>query len=494
MPILEENFERVNPDWIADYDMTEIQEDSDIDAIQKVIDDANKVKLEDEDAIKEMFDKEDLLEQKALIEKYAKPTDKGEKTDGTEKALEAIEIQLALLDVRAATTPNRLKTAFTALDELVAKDDKFMAEEDKDDEDYKGYVDANAKLYFELDKDNNDVADFKEVINAGNVKTIIKKVNDEVDEEQGNINDKISIGDSEAETRVTELANRVAGKDYLLGYSFWLELDQKETYEDVREIEVDLLDGDKFLGKTEFKDYNDLNELVIDKSKTNITGTIDVFGAYEDDYWTQDWDAGLTDIPTKAVFKVTFANGDVAEQTLALDLTREGLSDLTPVFVEALNRTTTAEEMSAALVNLEAHTDDNSVFTNLPSSDKLIVAERVLEQRNKEEGIDGVANTAGKFFNDDKELDASYVLGEEVLKKYTGARTTLLGELNSDSGLTDITDVKTILANAKVVLPEYDELSAVKKTNAAEAVLNTLNAEDFAGFKTIAAIKTAAGL
>lgn len=71
--------------------------------------------------------------------------------------------------------------------------------------------------------------------------------------------------------------------------------------------------------------------------------------------------------------------------------------------------------MSAAIIELEKLMNKDA-FTKLTEADQLLVAEKVLEERNKQGGLQAteeskIPNTAGKFFNEQNKLEAGYVLG-----------------------------------------------------------------------------------
>jgi putative cell wall-binding protein len=146
-------FVRVNAEWLADYKtaisgITEATDKDTVEEIQALINGVNNGadsgKVNDVIAtISNNVDKDELLEAKDLITKYATPTAKGEQTDGTKAALKAIDVQLAVVDVLAATTPTTLKAKLTALDNLLDDADKFMED----------YVDANGKYYLNGIKD-----------------------------------------------------------------------------------------------------------------------------------------------------------------------------------------------------------------------------------------------------------------------------------------------------------------------------------------------------
>lgn len=498
-------FVRVNADWIADYDgelvleaensKTVIDEESSVKVIQGAINKVNETKLKKATQIDGIVDRDELLKEKALLEKYATPTEKGEQTKDTKDALKAIDIQLAIVDVREASTPTRLKNALIALDNLLDDANKFMAEKGKKGQDgyYAGYVDDNAKLYFDYKEEGKEVEAFKEITKAEDVKPIIVAVNAKVDEEAGKVNALIS----KTNVRVTNKKHPKAtnGACYLLGYTVNFNLGNesenesgnKKTFADTKSVVAEFYKGKDLIGTLELKDPN--SEKV--KDKNSADGTLDVFGDYDSDSWKQEWNGKVTDIPTKVVVKVEFIEEGLA--TKELDMKE---LDKVPFLVEAVNRAETAEEMSRALINLEA-TGDSSDFTNLSKAAKLEVAELVLAARAEEKGIDGIPNTAGKFFKDSK-LTYDAVFDNVKIDDYKAYINEVNEVVTGEEAAADIATMRSALDN-EAYFPEFTKLSAADKTLKAEAVLNALlemqaDEDNLQEFKTIAEIKAAAGL
>lgn len=495
-------FVRVNADWIADYDeaiivkeaegvTVNVTEDSKIKDIQEIINTVNDGKIAKKVDIEGKVDRSELLKAKALIEAYATPTDKGEQTNDTKKALKAIDIQLAIVDVREASTPTRLKNALIALDELT--DVNIMKEEKATDseEAYKGYIDANARYYLdgygEGDSKKPGIKD-ADVKTVANVRQVLSDINSAVETAQEGVNALIN----NTTVRVTNNQHPKAtnGPCYLLGYTVNFNLGDKK-FSETKSVVAEFYKGKDLIGTLELKDP--VNNTKV-KDVSNADGTLDVFGDYDSDSWTGNWIGEVTDIPTKVVVKVEFTKEGLA--TKELD-TKE--LDTVPFLVEAVNRAETAEEMSRALINLEAQMTDKTDFTNLSKAAKLEVAELTLAARAEEKGIDGIPNTAGKFFKNSK-LDADYVfevVNVKGYKEYIDGVNKVVTEATNEKPAT-IASMKEALDN-KDFLPEFAKLSPADKTLKAEAVLNTLlemqaDKDNPQEFKTIAEIKAAAGL
>jgi hypothetical protein len=149
-------FVKVNDEWTMDYKTqfnwdTLIDADSDADDIQTQINAVNDGKVNDAiaaivsgttgfptDAIDSVETKK-LNTAKDYILNYATVDNDGEYVNANlDDALEAIEVQLAVADVLAATTPTTLKARLTALDNLEAFSTDFIKD---------NFIEANLKYY-----------------------------------------------------------------------------------------------------------------------------------------------------------------------------------------------------------------------------------------------------------------------------------------------------------------------------------------------------------
>jgi hypothetical protein len=147
----------------------------------------------------------------------------------------------------------------------------------------------------------------------------------------------------------------------------------------------------------------------------------------------------------------------------------------------AVNSAATAEDMSAALVALEADQDPAvTTFTNLSSQEKLEVAEIVIEIRDAIEAGDD--KKAKEFENAIGALNA-------VTDDTIGAIAVRNAFLVAVNGASDIAAMREVLADEDR-FPEFFALEITDQTAKAELVLNK-KPED--GYKTIKDIKTAAG-
>lgn len=397
-------FERVNADWFDNYKTELVNEDKTVTAIQDKINKVNDGKitaLTIDDNIDDNVDTEDLLKSKALIIKYATPTDKGEQTKETKAALEKIEIQLAVADVLTATTPTTLKVKLTALDNVLAKDDKFMATL---------YKDANAAEYFYGFGEEVDGFENATIVNVEDVKGILEAINEAI----------VAKAKKDVLDELGEVDDETAAADVVALLAESQKLHEKENEVIPANAEAYkaavILKSEAFTGDT-------VNDLVAAVNK--------------------------------------------AQASLAL--------------LVAVNSAATAEDMSAALVALEADQDPAvTTFTNLSSQEKLEVAEIVIEIRDAiEAGDDKKA----------KEFENAIGALKAVTDDTIGAIAVRNAFLVAVNGASDIAAMREVLADEDR-FPEFFALEITDQTAKAELVLNK-KPED--GYKTIKDIKTAAG-
>lgn len=267
-----------------------------------------------------------------------------------------------------------------------------------------------------------------------------------------------------------------------------VEVGAKNQREDIQTIVTDA--NDVAVGSAKSKVLKELNEVIakttaadvvalLEKSQKLNEKTNKVNSAYADAYKTAVVEKEATGDPAVKFADADAVNTLVGEVNAAQD---------TAAQLAAVNTASTAGEMSNALIALEAAGSETD-FTNLSSTSKLEVAEIVLAKRN---AIEASADQKAKEFK-----DAAAVLAA-VSAVGTGAiaeRTAFLEAVNTADS---ISAIKTILAEDDSLLPEFAELGAVAQVEKAEAVYNKLvelkALETPSEFKTIAQIKTAAGL
>jgi hypothetical protein len=219
---------------------------------------------------------------------------------------------------------------------------------------------------------------------------------------------------------------------YLMGYAVGINVNEngklksqhdgldKGSIDDTNSLVVSAYKMGGLLGEQSFNNYKP----DAPRTSSRISGTLDVFGSYTSSSWLSEWTGALTDIPDTIVATVEYWDGHVVSEEISFALsgtsgTQEapGSDDNTnAIFVEALNRTTTDEEMQAAIIVLEELLGE-STYSNLDENEQLAVAAAVLAERDGKAGlvVDGteIPNTADKFFDTDKN---KLMTAEEVLE------------------------------------------------------------------------------
>lgn len=449
-------FKRVNSDWLMEYKAGfhtgaegALVEPADAAAVQAVVNGVNEGKVKDAEAITDtIVDKTELAKEKVLLENYATPDAEGKQTQGTKDALEAIEIQNAVADVLASTTPNTLKTRVAALAKLT------------DAVDVEKYIDENGKYY--LNGYGEDVAGLKGNTNVKGARAINTLLED--------INEAVSG------SYITAV-NEAASADDLLK--------ALKAYPGLKNV-VDANKAFYFTPGEGEGAGNQFAEATSDDIQTLVDGAnvAAVAGADNaDKLLVALKNAGISNVvdANKAAYDTAAVNKDGNKYFEAVTT-----KDQAQKVVNAVNayvvadQATSATELRTALINFAVALEnlggvaEAPDFINLSSQVKLEVAEIVLNE--KEEGF-----------------TTAYVLGKAVDTAMTTHGNFLNGVNTADS----ISAVKTALDNEDV-FPAFYALDAAAKVEKAEAVYNKLQelkSQDPASeFQTITAIKTAAGL
>lgn len=456
-------FARVNDEWINEYkagfftgDANALVKPAYAAAVQTVINTVNKVKVNAVDVLGKEVDRAKLLEAKALIETYATPDAKGEQKTETKTALKNIDIQLAIVDVREATTPTNLKAKVTALAEVV---------NDTEQLNIKDYKDANGKAYIAKMAEANAKAGVKSV---ADVKKAIDDANTAADA-------------AEAALKITEFAVAQTDTNGLGKTTF-----NTEKFANDRIVTVT---GD-YLALTEYPANNNtppstakwigvkitLNE----QFKNGFDLLLDGEDLREDlkldgDHYLLYYFVPKAGGNTKTLdFTVKDAEGKVVQKDEFTIKFVDKLSDEGALVM--MNEAKDAEAMRVATSEMAA-LKSTDAYINLSSAAKLEVAEIVLAAREKAE---------------DKEFASVDVATKAITDNVTTYTEFLTGVNTADS----INGMNTALD--KVAFPEFQKLSASEKIAKAEVVLNALNElkalETPSSFKTIAEVKAAAGL
>jgi hypothetical protein len=205
-------------------------------------------------------------------------------------------------------------------------------------------------------------------------------------------------------------------------------------------------------------------------------------------------DAGIKEVIDEnkdAYFKArtTFATESAANKKLedvvkVVTDVNEGVK--ADALVKALNEAKTAEEVNAALLGLEEVN-----YINVPSADRLFVADALLNRKDAKKIVikgSGLEGAAGE--------------GEELLSTVLTAaikvRTDALEAVNKITKDTGIAGENSVVAALEGIDAEFAKKGLVEKSAVAEAFKASLYNEkgEFVApaFKTIAAVKAAAGL
>lgn len=159
-------FVRVNAEWLSDYkdaisDEVDATKKDSVVEIQDLVNSVNNIQVTTAIAtIANNINKTTLATAKSTITNYSTPKADGTQEDATKNALKAVDVQVAIADVLAATTPTTLKSKLTVLAGLV---------NDKATLDIAVYLDANAKAYITaLDANPTTVAGVKTALTDAN--------------------------------------------------------------------------------------------------------------------------------------------------------------------------------------------------------------------------------------------------------------------------------------------------------------------------------------
>jgi hypothetical protein len=448
---------QVNPEWVAvattGYFATIDGTEADLDAIQAKVNTANeaiiKTKVTDDG-----IDKAKLTASKELINKYAPLTDKGVINDGAIKtSLGKVEEQLAVVAVLEATTPTALKTKLAALATLV--DNPVTL-------DMKNYVDANGKAYIaklaetaDTGKDTTgEIAGIITAVNTGEAGKLVKAVNDAASAAQVDADALLkALNDLGVKQAVAE--NKA---DYAKAGVKNVELLKTAAGTTKTKVAVQTaVDKINLLAVTEATKDTIIEKLNVFELDNVVEANAEAYEAAKADIGGVTADATGDNAKTVALVK--------AQVKIVNDAGAEAAQ------VKAINEATTATEVKAALDNLAI-----TSYVNVPSVDKLYVAEQVLALRDTliadrdELKVDGDAKATGtakvataKTFANVADLTGHFAKADTgVITKYNG----LLGEFAYDK-LKDTATTVTQLG--KLGYDAFDKLTPAEKANVAEA-------------------------
>lgn len=484
--VLNKNFDRVNAEWVAKYleeavilaDNTEqspstqtlgsLKESTNafgkaqgvtIEAIQGAIDAANakQVAAAYDKAFKSLKST-DVTDARALANEYL-TSDADAAITAKEFANDSLDILDALIRVNEAKTPNSLKSALTALDNL----ENSLVEKYSVENDF-GPISNDVDLTKVKDELLGDY-----ITEIGNADEIAKNQRSDIQSIIVGVNNSYSKG-------LVDAVDNANDADTLLKALKDLKLDN-------------VVDANKAQYNTDidaFKSAADSNDVA--KSLTDLQAQVDrsnvaaIAAADSADMLLAALkNAGVSNVvdANKAAYHTAAVNKDGVKYFANVTTKDDAQKVVNAVnaYVVA-NDATTATELRTALTTFAVALDnlggvkEAPEFINLSSQVKLEVSEIVLN---------------GK----EADFTTAYTLGQAV-DAAMEAHDTFLNNVNTS---VSISTIKTALDNENV-LPEFYALDAAAKVEKAEAVYNKLQelkAQDY-NFKTIAEIKAAAGL
>lgn len=469
-------FTKVNNDWIENVDAVDgyatelvtpasgLTEASEIKDVQTILDAVNEaviaaaITANDPD---DSIDKKELTKLQSLIETYAPVDEEGEyATAANQTKLDTITLQLAVVDVLDATTASKFKATVTALAPIANEATPATM-------DLKEYVDGNGKAYIDVIKDLNSAApkltpaDYgvtDEVNTAAEVQALIKAVNQEVKDDAAVKDYKALataatnvIADATASNKTKYVAalqavgikqvssNAANVAEYVKTNASTLTADVIAAKAALVKKESEVV-ANKALIQTEIDNAN-LAAIAAADTADKVLAALKVLEL--DNIIDANKEAYLAD---KAGY-IT----DVGTVKTAVATTNSVVADKAEV--KAINAATTATEVKTALDKLAI-----SDYVNVPSADKLYIAEKVLEAR------DAIAGPSAKEFANKQAVTTALgtTNSNGVLKGYAD----LIAKFEY-SKLTDIS--KTVAQLSELGYTAFDELPAGKKADVAEA-------------------------
>jgi hypothetical protein len=465
-----EAFVRVNPEWVATATngyMTKIAgTETKIADIQTVINTSNDAIVNAEIApIVSTIDRDDLNDAKALIETWATVDKDGKITDDTIKPIvdnKTIEIQLALVDVLEATTPTALKARVTALAELANPKTGAAVV------DMKNYIDANGKAYVSAIAAEADKANKLET--AAKINTLLTTVNGK---EATALVD--AVYDAASATTVDADALLKALND--LGLKQVAD-SNKEVYKaDAADFKTESTtttnSGTKV--KADVQAQVDKSNVKAVTTATDADKLLEALKVLElDNIVDANKDAYLAD--------VTGGSATIKTDAATIDAALKVINDavVEAAKVKAINEATSATAVKAALDELAI-----TSYVNVPSVDKLYIAEQVF----------AAVEAAQKAGNNTLYADKA-----AVTTALDTATTGIIAEyeaLIAEFAKTELTDTATTVTQLGLLgYDAFDNLTAGEKANVAEAFVANYPMDDATppaaiDYETLAAVKTA---
>ncbi|MDV2886379.1 S-layer homology domain-containing protein [Alkalihalophilus pseudofirmus] len=458
---LQSNFDRINSDWIVAYAEADIltgtsllaltAEDDGVtfDAVQKLIDDVNKDKVEVAVSKANLsLDAKLVADARALVLAYIADGEEDELTD-KDYALDGLEIEDALIAVNRATTNNSLKNALVRLDSL---ENSLLKK-------YEGTSFDTKTDDFDIDtvKDNL-LAKYREAIREASV---------ENKNQRSDIQAIITqVNNAEADALLTNVTSANNADELLKALKAYPNL------KGVADINKAVYFSEDFSAVTASDIQAKVNTSNIVAIGTATTGS-EVL-------------AKLNVLELKNVVsanQVAYLDAKTSlaaeSNAAAVDTALKGINDqlAESAAVKAINDATTATEVKSALDTLAI-----TEYLNVTSADRIFIAEQVLEAR------DEVTSPVAKEFANKTAVAAA-------VSTATGARTTAIDGVNNlkvDDSLTNIANV--LLAVGHPSLTGEVGAPTAGDTLIADAFITSLTFKDGEvdpQFRSISAIRAA---
>lgn len=515
-------FERVNADWIADYEGVLGTAETSIKGIQTKIDGANALRVNpkvtaldlDNQAAGASIVKKDLNEAKVLVTNYQKPDGEGETTKA--EILRKIDRQLAIVAVLEAETPAQLTVA---MNNLKAVDAAYELNMDN-------YKDANRQDYIDA---------FKAETTATNKNTITK-----INTILVNVNAAQAVAPIQAIITAGNFAvadaadNQAALLKALKAYSDIKYVTDANALEYAELADTSDTTANAF-GKLDPATATkaEVQALVDEANLAAINGAADADKTYaalvaygndikdlsisnKAEYHTVFGTVAAADVQTTvdsaniaALQAQTTADGVLAKLQIMTQVknvkaenaaaylesvkTQSGtpsglggtLADIDAVqtaidninaaqaevaYVKALNDATTAEAVRDALTNIALETTTVLTdYTNLTSADRLLVAEIFMDDDVFSAGGNTLVTTARTKAFGKYDTPANV---KTDLDKVVAAVNGLVTAINTEFGTPTNASVQAVLADlVKANYTAYDELTAGEKLAVAEAFI-----------------------
>lgn len=422
-------FKRVNPDWLAGTDsykseiasVTDADNKNSVNEIQTLIDNVNKKKVGDAAGqLADSTDKSKINEIKALINNYLAKNDDGSLTENATKWLQKADVQSAIVDIREAQTPNVLEAAVKRLAELENTKDVTKIDLEK-------YISENGKTYQkEIEKlDVKNTADVVKAIDDGNKAA------------------------GQAQVIAVQKAAETGNADTLLK--------ALKAYPGIKNV----ADINKEVYKT--GDFKNTEDVQAEVNKQNVQAVEKAQNA--DQLFATLQALGIQNV-TEANKGDYFTDGNGKFSEITGDVYEEQVSNIQQIVNNSNGTVNTAKalkQINEGKTPTEVKTGLDTLalkpYLNIPTEDRLYIAQKVMEQA-KEQAYAGTGAVGNALYTDE-----STGIVQDYKKK--------IADVNSLTKTSKPTDV--IKELDKIGNEKFDELNKTSKSTVAQVFLK--NAE-----------------